>query len=180
MRKKSTSDLFILSAIAKGYYADDAGLVYSPNGVLIGQNQAKKSGHLSVCLYARDINLCNYQSVLVHRFVAAYHFGPSALQTQCVRHLNDIPDDNRKSNLMPGTSSQNRKDICPKTLSKIGKANAPALIARSRKLTHQAIVSMRERRTLTKDSYAKIAEHYGVTAMTAYRAINKQSWVDVV
>jgi hypothetical protein len=179
MKKQSISDKFILSAIERGYYADMQGNVYSPEGNKIGQSQVKKSGHLSVCLYAKDINDRNYQSVLVHRFIAAYHFGPSALQTQCVRHLNDIPNDNRKTNLSPGTASQNRRDICPKKLSKLAKANAPALVARSRKLTDQAIHDMREQRQLSGTPYAVIADEFGVSAMTTYRAINKQAWKNV-
>lgn len=179
MKTLSMSDHFIIAAIRKGYYADHTGRVYSESGKEIGQNQAKKSGHLSVTLYVTDINSRNYQSVLVHRFIAAYFFGVSALLTHCVRHLNDIPDDNRLVNLSPGTYSQNRRDICPKRLSAIGVANAPNLVARSRKLTDMDVHDMRLHRENTGESYAKIAELFGVTAMTAHRAINKQSWKGV-
>lgn len=179
MTTRSMSDAFILGAIETGYTADRSGKVYSPAGKEIGIGQRKKSGHLSVTLRVDGINARGYQSVLVHRFVAAYHLGAAALEEPCIRHLNDIPDDNRIENLAPGTKSQNRRDIAPERLSQIGKANAPALIARSRKLTDTDILSMRADRTSTGDSYAKIAERFGITTMTAYRAINQQSWKDV-
>lgn len=180
MYTPTKSDLFILGAIEKGYFADESGRMYSPDGKEIGQNQAKKSGHLSVTLYVTGINKRNFQSVLVHRFCAAYFFGPSALKAQCVRHLNDIPNDNRKRNLCPGTKSDNRRDICPKRLSEIAKVHsAPGLVARSRKLTDEDVQDMRVHRESNGDSYAKIAEKFNVTAMTAYRAINKQSWKGV-
>lgn len=177
--EKTTSDLFIIGALQKGYWADKAGRIFSPSGREIGKGQAKRSGHLSVTLYVKGINKRNFQAVLVHRFIAAYHFGEHVLNEECIRHLNDIPDDNRVENLCPGTVVENRADIPREVLSRIAKARAPELIERSRKLSDDDIRAMRSVRANSTKSYADIAAQFNVSAMTAYRAINQQSWKEI-
>jgi hypothetical protein len=98
---------------------------------------------------------------------------------ECVRHLNDIPHDNRLCNLALGSKKDNRADIPKEKLSEISKKSAHLLVERSRKLTDDDIKLMREVYKTTNKSYATIAEEFGVAPMTAYRAITKQSWKGV-
>lgn len=172
----SKSDMCILESIEKGYVADAHGNIYTPEGRCLSKSSFKQSGHLSVSLRDCD-NKC--KPVLAHRLIAAYFYGVNALLAQCVRHLNNKPSDNRKDNLAYGTYKENRADIPREALVAMGKRHAAELIANSRKLTDDQIKSMRSIRKETKAPYAKIAEQFGVSAMTAYRAINYQSWEGV-
>jgi hypothetical protein len=169
----SKSDWVILCALESGYVADDDGNIFNPKGIKLTDRSAKRSGHLSISLRS-PIGKC--QPVLAHRFIAAFHWGINALMSECVRHLNDVPNDNRKSNLAYGTLSENRNDIPKARLSAISKANAPALVARSRKLSDADVIAMREARKNTGKPYKTLGEDFGVSTMTAYRAINYQSW----
>jgi hypothetical protein len=59
--------------------------------------------------------------IAVHRFAAFQIHGETALGADCVRHLNDQKDDNRHSNLAPGTRSENYLDIPPERRSLMGR-----------------------------------------------------------
>jgi len=176
--KLSLSDRFILRAIELGYSADREGNMYLPSGEL-AKTTPKKSGHLSHTLYLDGLNSRGYQAVLVHRFVAAYFLGEDALKAQCIRHLNDVPTDNRLDNLAPGSFKENRADIPRETLSRIGKERAHLLVERCRVLTDKDVLGMRALRANQGLPYHKIASIYGVSTMTAYRAVTKQSWKEV-
>lgn len=174
----SLSDRFIIAASGVGYYADDNGQVFRPDGSVQPTSSAK-SGHLRMTLYVTGLNDRGWATVLVHRFVAYCHFGYSIFEYELIRHLNDIPWDNRPTNLARGSKKENRADIPREVLSAIAKRNAPALVARSRKLTDVDVQSMRLDRDLQGLSYGNLAVIYGVSTMTAYRAVNKQSWKDI-
>lgn len=174
----SLSDKRIIVAVLEGYYADTAGNVFNPSGKLLRGSPKPDSGHLSItfkrALSERPI------PVLLHRFVAYYFLGVDALLKQCIRHRNDSPIDNRIDNLVPGTKAENRADIPRAKLSAIAKLLAPKLVARSRKLSDDDIRSMRIDYAYLGVSYATLAKKYSVSTMTAYRAVTKQSWSNVV
>ena len=170
------SDWAILTAIEGGFRADEAGNIFSPSGTMLSNNSPKLSGHLSISLKDPD-NRC--KPVLAHRFVACYFWGVNALLAECVRHLNDVPNDNKITNLAAGTFKENKADIPRSKLSAIGKAAAPGLILRSRKLTDKQIQQMRQIRETTGLAYNKIAMSFGVSTMAAYRAVTRQSWSNV-
>lgn len=172
----SKSDWAIMCAVDAGYSADACGNIYTPSGRLLSNRSAKRGGHLSISL--RDQN-GKCKPVLAHRLVAYFFYGVDALLAQCVRHLNDVPNDNRKENLAYGTHKENRADIPSEKLSEIGKAHAEAFVARSRKLTDEQVRRMRLLRAECKTPYHKLAKQFGVTTMTAYRAVVKQSWGNI-
>jgi hypothetical protein len=172
------SDLALVLAVDKGYTADVDGNIYSPVGVKLSNRSSKKQGHLSVSL-AVNVGGHRSKSVLAHRFVAYFFYRDELFKHQCVRHLNDIPNDNRLSNLALGSFKENRADIPSEKLSAIAKNNAHLLVERSRKLTDEDVKQLRELHKSSNKSYASLAKDFNVSAMTAYRAINKQSWSDL-
>lgn len=175
----SQSDRMIVAAKEGGYYATLCGKIFNKNGKEIVGNPLTNSKHLRVTLYANGVNKYGYCSVLKHRFIAYYFKGCSVFNSPLIRHLNDIADDNRINNLAAGTYKDNRGDIPFDKISGPAKANAHKLIERSRKLKDVDIISMRKIRKETGKSYNKIAEDFNISAMTAFRAINKQSWSNI-
>jgi hypothetical protein len=175
-RPLSKSDLLIILAKDMGYTADVEGNIYKPDGKrIIGG--VSKSGHKN--FIPNVVPRAERSSVLAHRFIAYYFYGKEIFNHDLVRHLNDIPYDNRVENLKPGSYKENRADIPKRILSENAKRNTPGLIKRSRVLSDSDILEMRRLRGETNLSYAKLAGMFGVAAMTAYRAICKQSWRNV-
>lgn len=175
----SLSDKFLIAAKSYGYTANKDGDVFSPTGKKLSNRSVKKHGHISITLRVPGVNDRGFQSVLAHRFVAYFFHGDEIFKHQCVRHLDDVPARNVAVNLMPGSTKENRADIPREVLSANALKNAHLLVARSRKLSDQDILAMRMERESSGAPYKDIAEAYGVSAMTAYRAINKQSWKEV-
>lgn len=107
--------------------------------------------------------------VYLHRLVAEAWHGPCPEGHEC-RHLNGDKFDNRFGNLAWGTHSENAADTVRHGRSAAGARNPNA------KLTPEQVQAMRRHRDLTGEPYAKIARRFGVSTMTAYRAIKEQSW----
>ena len=176
---KSKSDRAIVEAVELGYTADEEGNIYSPTGRKLSNRSRKKSGHISVTLKLKGFNERGSVPVLAHRLVAYYFFGKEMFENECVRHLNDVPWDNRLKNLALGSMKENRSDIPREIICSNAKKHAHKLVSRSRKLTDQDILDMRAEREDNNTPYYKLGPMFGVTAMTAYRAVTKQSWKDV-
>lgn len=66
----------------------------------------QRRGYLTVCLIGHD---GSKKSKRVHRLVLESFTGPCPEAFE-VRHLNDIPGDNRLSNLVWGSRSENQRD----------------------------------------------------------------------
>ena len=98
----------------EGYYVDSSGDVYSRwinkarHGLVLGEKYRKlkprvsKKGHLSV-------QLGRGNQILVHRLIYSTIVGEIP-KGMVVRHLNDIPSDNRIENLAIGTQKDNALD----------------------------------------------------------------------
>lgn len=172
----SKSDLRIIEATSLGYTATKDGKVFSPLGNEI-KGSAKRDGHFSITLSLVEGKT---KTVLKHRFIYYYFYGDKLFTKPLVRHLNDDPSDNRIENLEIGTPLDNRLDIPrEKIISSIPQQQIDDLIERSRKLTDDDIIKIRNERESTGLSYAKIAEKYGIRAMTVYRACTRNSWKDI-
>ena len=173
---RSKSDKMMVAAKKRGYTADRKGRVFKPDGKEVLGSKLPNSDHLRITMYADGVNDRGFCSVLKHRFVAYFFFGDEVFSHDVVRHLNDIGNDNRLENIALGSYKDNRADIPRSKISEPAKKHAHKLVARSRKLSDHQVLSMRKDRIETGLSYKALAEKYGVTTMTAYRAINKQSW----
>lgn len=106
----------------------------------------------------------------VHRLVCSAFHGPCPSPEYQVRHLNGDRADNRAVNLAWGTREENNADKYLHGTTPKGEANPQA------KLTQSIVGKMRAHREQTNNSYARIGEHFGVSAMTAFRAIKGESW----
>ena len=109
------------------------------------------------------------EKIYLHRAIAEACYGPCPEGLEC-RHLDGDKTNNAGSNLAWGTRSQNSKDKEAHGCSVLGENNPMA------KLTEEEVLRMRQVRKETGLSYAKIALQFGVSSMTAYRAITGQSW----
>jgi len=105
----------------------------------------------------------------VHRLIAEAFHGPCPDGMVC-RHIDGDRKNNSAVNLQWGTQSENNLDKNNHGTAPLGERNPMA------KLTALSVAQMRADRKKTNRSYAKIAADYGVSTMTAYRAITGQSW----
>lgn len=173
---KSKSDRLILQAVRDGYSATVNGTIYTPEGTPLKGGKSK-AGHLNFIPRRKAGEKAS--SVLQHRFVYYYFHGDALFDDVLVRHLNDMPDDNRIENLRVGSYKENRADIPKEKLSSLAKERAPLLVERSRKLSDKDILELRQTREKFNTPYAELANMFGVSAMTAYRCVKKESWADV-
>jgi hypothetical protein len=110
-----------------------------------------------------------YQRIYIHRGVCTLFNGPCPDGMEC-RHLNGDMTDNRALNLAWGTPGENNRDkILHGTVTK-GEANGGA------KLTADEVRLMREIRASDGTPYKQLAEMFGVSTMTAFRATVGHSW----
>lgn len=109
------------------------------------------------------------EKAYLHRLICEAFHGPCPDGMEC-RHLDGDKGNNAASNLAWGTKLENEADRRRHGTTAKGEKNPMAT------LTEEAVSQMRADRQQTGDSYAKIAARYGVSTMTAYRAITQQSW----
>ena len=174
--KLSFSDRLIIEAKSAGYYADEVGNIYSPKGrVMIGGKTKRGHRTFTPSVYPDGRRGCALQ----HRFVAYFFFGDDIFNHACVRHVNDIPNDNRITNLVLGSYKDNALDIPVEKRKARSKGAGERITEQNRKLTDVQIHDMRKYRQVHNTSYKALAKMFGVTAMTAHRAVNKQSWSKV-
>lgn len=110
-----------------------------------------KSGHVFVSIMVGS----QVKRILAHVLVLEAFIGPKPEGCEC-RHLNDIPDDNRASNLMWGTRSENMKDRV-----KNGKGNDGNRNGMSR-LTEDQVSEIKQKAKSPKDDVV-FAKKFGVT-----------------
>lgn len=91
------------------YYICKEGLVKSCKGkepIILKPHKGDNHGHLNMRVYDKEGKL---KEVYLHRLLAQT-FIPNPDNLPVVRHLNDIPDDNRLENLAWGTQADNQRD----------------------------------------------------------------------
>lgn len=172
----SLSDRIIIESKVKGYYATPDGGVYSPSGKLLSGGKTKH-GHrtFTPAVYPDGRRGCALQ----HRFVAYFFMGNEVFSHACVRHLNDIPGDNRIGNLALGSYKDNSQDM-PIEKRKARSVGAGKRLAETqRKLSDSQIIEVRKIRAETNMPFNKIAKQFGISTMTAFRAATKQAWAEV-
>jgi hypothetical protein len=115
--------------------------------------------------------------VLKHRFIYYYFKGYEMFKYPLVRHLNDIPSDNKLGNLKAGTHKENMADIPRDVRSKaMTPERIEGFIERSRRLSNEQVVAILKERLTHKTPYYKLAEKYGVATMTIQRLCVGTSW----
>ena len=114
-------------------------------------------------------NNANKKREYIHRVVCFLFNGPPAANQQC-RHLDGNILNNAASNLAWGTAAENANDKKLHGTLPFGEKNPMA------RLTRSDVEAMRETRITKNKPYHLIAKEYGVSTMTAYRAVTNQSW----
>jgi len=117
----------------------------------------------------RKIAFVTMPHMYIHHMVLEAFVGKKPDGAQC-RHINGDKEDNRLCNLAWGTPKENAADKIIHGTEGFGEKNSMA------RLTRAKVKEMIRIRSETGESYAKIGRRYGVSAMTAYRAVEKQSW----
>ncbi len=110
-----------------------------------------------------------YVRVYIHRGVCHLFNGPCPVGMEC-RHLNGNMTDNRPENLRWGTPADNTADKLLHGTVACGERNGGA------KLTADAVQEMRRMRAEARVSFKVLAERFGVSTMTAYRATTGATW----
>jgi hypothetical protein len=109
------------------------------------------------------------RSVYVHRIMAEIAHGPCPSGHEC-RHLDGDRDNADIANLRWGTPIENASDKLVHGTHSRGERNGVA------KLTFAQVAEMRAIRARNGMPYHAIADLFGVSTMTAYRAVTHQSW----
>lgn len=128
------------------------------SGTIVGQSK-----YIGVAVQGK-------KKIYVHRVVCELFNGPPQKNQQC-RHLDGNNKNNIAKNLAWGTAKENNQDKLRHGTSPKGEKNPMA------KLNHKIINEMIKTREETKFSYKKLAKLFNVSTMTAFRAVNKRSWV---
>jgi hypothetical protein len=124
---------------------------------------------MSGAYHAVSIGSEGNRTMHVHRLMAETWFGPSPFAGAVVRHLDGDRFNNRLSNLAWGTYAENAADQIAHGTSPTGERNGMA------RLTREAVRQMRELRAAGR-TFKSIASQFGVSPMTAHRAITGGSW----
>lgn len=111
-----------------------------------------------------------YTRVYIHRAVCEIFNGPPPVPRLHARHLDTNMGNNAASNLAWGTPAENMSDTIRAGKSCKGDRNANA------KLTKSAVDQMRIERGEVGTTFRALAEKHGVSTMTAFRAVARQSW----
>lgn len=107
----------------------------------------------------------------LHRIIARTFLGEPKHGEECA-HLDGNRMNCRLENLRWVTRAENNHHKFAHGTATIGESNP------MHKLTCRDVLEMRKMR-MFGFCYSKIAEAFGVTAMTAHRAVNKKAWVHI-
>lgn len=153
-------------------------------GYLIGAHGAVMSLQKREARILSPIKMGNYdgyrlrdhsgrvRSAYRHRLVAEAFHGPCPDGMEC-RHLDGDRANNDVSNLCWGTPVENNADKKVHGTTNAGERNGQA------RLTRADVEAMRRLRADTGMPFHAVAEAFGVSTMTAYRAVTRQTWKDV-
>lgn len=123
----------------------------------------------AVCLAHDDGSL---RQRYIHRLVLESTYGP-APEGMEARHLDGNRDHNDLGNLAWGTRKENHADKIRHGTTARGVRNPQA------RLTPTKVLAMREMYATGRHTYAELGAAFGVSTMTALRAIKKESWSHV-
>ena len=161
----------------EGYWVSDQGDIFTQwvnkgKHGLVKEKRLRKlkcskqnSGHLAIRLGGRK-----GKWKLVHRLVYE-NFKGEIPNGMFVRHLNDIPSDNRVENLEIGTQTDNMRDSIRLGNFPMGERNGQS------KLNKEKVLFIRK--NIGKLSQTEIANKLGVSRRLISYVINKKTWKSV-
>jgi len=109
------------------------------------------------------------KKIYVHRTICELFNGAPKSGQQC-RHIDGDKTNNSASNLCWGTSHENHLDMDAHGTKLFGELNPMS------KLSADLVDKIKELREETKMPYYKMAEIFGVSTMTVFRAATGRSW----
>lgn len=148
-----------------GYFADPDGNIYSlwinkgQHGLVMAKEfkrlnfSKSKSGHLVV-------SFGRFDKELVHRVIYRTFIGELE-EGKVIRHLNDVPTDNRVSNLKQGTQKENMCDALKNNKLKS-------------KLTEEDVIRIKSLKGYQKRK--TVAKNFGVSESTVKGIWNDKTW----
>lgn len=128
-----------------------------------------KSGH-GYRAISYPIGNGSYGRLYIHRAVCELFHGKPPHSGMQVRHLDTNMNNNSASNLAWGTAQDNANDGKRAGKTAAGSKNPNA------KLTAEAVNKMRAMRLELNATFKSIAKTFGVSTMTAHRAVLGKSW----
>lgn len=145
-------------AAEKGYYVDNDGKAYSPQGRQVGT--CGSSGYL---YFGIRIDKKTIIKVLIHRMQAYQKFGEQIYEKGLeIRHLDGCCTNNSYENIEIGTHSQNMCDI-PRDIRIKNAYYASSQVKKLRKYTDEEVLEMRRLYKLGA-SYNDIMKMYGINS----------------
>ena len=145
----------------RGMFLSDSGIVASVRRGRLRVLKGTRSG--------RYLAVDAPRRAYIHTLMCETFHGPRPQGAEA-RHLDGNRDNNDIRNLCWGTRRENAADRVRHGTSARGERNPMA------KLTTERVAEMRQLRAATGLSYQQIGKQFGISPMTAYRAVEKQSW----
>jgi len=173
----SEDNIIIITPIQNhdGYFASNDGKIYSQwvnkgmhglvkEGALkeLKCSRANKHGHKMVRMGGRK-----GKTKLVHRIIYEA-FNGEIKNDLMIRHINDLPDDNRLANLVPGTQSDNMQDAIRSGRFAMGVKNGQS------KLGVEDVLFIRRMAGVL--THKEMGEMFGVTRSTIGHVVRRSSW----
>jgi hypothetical protein len=168
--QENKTKLAIRCAYSKGYKVLRSGILVTPSGLrTLGRLD---DGYMSFTVSTST----GKRRVRVHRLVAYQKYGEAAMGSGIVtRHKNNIPTDNRWSNILIGTNSDNMMDRPAED--RVDKArNAASYL---RKLTPKQVRDIRKKRK-GGAKYSELCTEYSIRKSTLSYVINRITYADVI
>lgn len=113
---------------------------------------------------------CCLNGPYLHHVICEIFHGPRPTPRHQVRHLDGNIHNNSAFNLAWGTAIENAADKKRHGTDSAGERNGMA------KLSRQAVDAMRQRYAESRLSFKRLGAEFGVSTMTAFRAVRGQSW----
>ena len=144
-----------------GYFVSERGLIWSRRSNRVVRGSTAGRGY-------RYIQFPDGSREYIHRLVCKAFHGES--KGREVRHLDGSITNNSANNLAWGTKQENDADKFRHGTNPKGERNPQS------KLTWNKVSEMRQFWQDGNETYGQIAARFGVSTMTAWRAIKRESW----
>lgn len=153
----------------KGYFFSKEGIAFKKKGEKFVPMIGTKCGN-GYRAITYSVNGVYQKREYIHREICRLFNGGDGVGLHC-RHLDGDINNNAASNLAWGTALENAQDKKRHGTTATGEKNPMAV------LTVEKVREMRRIREATGKPYYAIASDFGVSTMTAFRAVTQRAWL---